>query len=107
MFRNGYANHGGESILAVGHRLTSSVDNVPSRFSGISLIPDDDGKIRIDSDGVRISHAFKRRRNEPLTHYEFSMKNSDDTFAETLVEPKGPIGADRAAKVAGKCVTYK
>jgi hypothetical protein len=108
LFRNGNANFGCESVMAVGFWVAEPAgDKRLIRFSGTSLVPGDDGTARIDSEGIYISHFFKEGWNDPLTHYEFSMKNSAQDFVETFVGPIASTVARGQTENSGKCFTYK
>jgi hypothetical protein len=105
-FRNGNANFGGESLLAVGHWLTSSTDDdQPQQFSGGSLLPGDNGTIRIDADGVHISHTFKEKPVDPVTQYEFSMRSPTVGFVEKFTKIASP--GEGQVETSGKCLNYK
>ena len=105
-FRNGNANLGGESLLAVGRWLTSSTDDDRTRqFSGASLVPGDNGTIRIDSDGVHISHTFKEKAVDSVMQHEFSMRSPTEGFVEKFTKPAPP--GEGHVQTSGKCLTYK
>ena len=105
-FRNGNANLGGESLLAVGFWLTSSTDDDRKpHFSGASLVPGDEGTIRIDPDGVHVSHTFRERPVDSVTQYNFSMKSPTDGFAEKFT--KTALPDESRVETSGKCLTYK
>jgi hypothetical protein len=110
-FRNGNANIGGESLFAVGQWVSPSTDEGKGRFSGTSLLPAEagtSGAIHIDPSGAQISHIFRDKWNDPMMHYEFSMKTSTEEFVETFATTStSSTEGHELKKVSGQCVVYK
>jgi hypothetical protein len=108
-YRNGNANLGNESLFAIGQWTPVAKEGKTHyRFSGQSLIPNDDGKASIDDANITISHSFKRHwgLGEPTTHYVLSIELPSRRFVESFTLPDAATGQSKRED-SGECFVLK